>query len=148
MGVLDALRGRQTYLDANVFIYALNAFPAFEAELRALFTAIEAGVVRCVTSQLTLAELLVKPFREGDQNAAASCRRAVTDRPGLAVAPITLDVLVEAAMERAAHSLRLPDAIHVATARLTGCAAFLTNDTQVSGSAELEVLYLSDAATA
>lgn len=146
MGILDALRGRQTYLDANVFIYALNAFPAFEGELAALFAAIDAGEVRCVTSQLTLAELLVKPFREGDQKAAASCRRTVTDRPGLRVGPVTLDVLVEAAKQRAAHNLRLPDAIHVATARLAGCAAFLTNDTGVGGFGDIEVLYLSDVA--
>ncbi|HPD15679.1 MAG TPA: type II toxin-antitoxin system VapC family toxin [Planctomycetota bacterium] len=146
MGILDALQGRQTYLDANVFIYALNAFPAFEAALRALFTAIEAGDVRCVTSQLTLAELLVKPFRERDQGAVASCRRAVADRAGLSISPVTLDVLVEAAKQRAAHGLRLPDAIHVATARLTGCTVILTNDTAVTGSDGIEVICLSDAA--
>ena len=37
-------------------------------------------------------------------------------------------ILVEAARQRATLGMRMPDAIHVATALAAGCDAFLTND--------------------
>ena len=31
MGITDALRGRNIYLDTNVFIYALEGYPAYSS---------------------------------------------------------------------------------------------------------------------
>jgi len=47
------------------------------------------------------------------------------------VVPVSREVLIAAAHLRADANLKLPDAIHVATAQLTGCEQFLTNDTHV-----------------
>lgn len=144
MGILDALRGRRTYLDTNVFIYALEGFPAFTEQLSLLFAAIERGEALCVTSQLTLAELLVKPFRDGDRAKETTCRQAIQNRPGLAVIPVGLEILVEAARRRAAENLRIPDAIHLATAISGGCGAFLTNDERLTSRKGLDVLLLAE----
>jgi len=72
---IDSIAGRSAYLDANIFIYTLNGFAPLVPVLTRLFTLIEGGHMQALTSELTLAELLVKPFRDGDQAArcAAPC---------------------------------------------------------------------------
>lgn len=144
MGILTAIGGRRVYLDSNVFIYAMESYAEYEAELRALFGAIERVELPASTSQLTLAEVLVKPFQVGDRDKEVNYRRVVRTRAGLGVVPVGKAVLIEAARQRAATGLRLPDAIHVATARLDKCGAFLTNDRRIRSDESLEVIYLSD----
>ncbi len=46
----------------------------------------------------------------------------------LQVVPISNNILEAAAQLRATTKLKLPDAIHLATANLNGCDCFLTND--------------------
>ncbi len=43
MGLLNAIQGNSVYLDTNIWIYALEGFPAFVQELSALFQAIDQG---------------------------------------------------------------------------------------------------------
>ena len=61
MGRVDALRGKRVYLDANVFIYAVEQHPEHALFLAGLFDLFEAGEVVAVTSELTLAE---RPFEK------------------------------------------------------------------------------------
>lgn len=60
------------------------------------------------------------------------------------MAPVSRDVLLAAARLRAEIGLKLPDAIHVATAQLTGCDQFLTNDARVPALPGLVIRRLSD----
>jgi predicted nucleic acid-binding protein len=66
MGSLSDLGGASVYLDANVFIYFLEGFAPASDFLGRLFAEIDAGRIRGVTSELTLAELLVKPIRDAN----------------------------------------------------------------------------------
>lgn len=61
MVVLNAIRGGRVYLDTNIFIYALEGYADFIDDLTELFASIDAGNIRAVTSELTLAEVLVRP---------------------------------------------------------------------------------------
>jgi len=62
----------------------------------------------------------------------------------LGVRAITRPILTRAAELRAAHTaLKLPDAIHAATALLDGCTTFLTNDGRFAVVPPLPVLLLS-----
>jgi hypothetical protein len=62
LGVTNLLAGSCVYLDTNVWIYALEGFPAYVDTLQRLFARIDSGELRAVTSELTLAEALVKPL--------------------------------------------------------------------------------------
>ena len=147
MGLIDAVGDRRTYIDANVFIYAVEGLTAFEDVLPAFFEQVARSAVEAVTSELTLSEGLVKPFADGDVERQAAFERAVRTQGGLSVAPVTRAVLVEAARLRAAvTSLKLPDAIHAATALRHGCAVFLTNDRRIKALPGLDVLHLADLA--
>jgi predicted nucleic acid-binding protein len=46
----------------------------------------------------------------------------------LTVGPVTREILIEAARLRGLSRIKLPDAIHAATALQKGCSSFLTND--------------------
>lgn len=128
MTPVGSLAGRRAYFDTNVFIYTLNGVPAFAPVLPPLLTAVETGRLAAVTSELAVAELLVKPFRDADARAEAACRAILFGQPNLILAPITRLVLIEAARLRAMTTLKLPDALHAATATLNGCDVLLTND--------------------
>ncbi len=128
MVLLNAICGELVYLDTNIFIYALEGYADFVDELTELFESIDAGNFRAVTSELTLAEVLVRPLMDGNRERQIAYQHALQTNDVLEVIPVRRDVLVESASLRAVANLRLPDAIHAATALLAGCQTFLTND--------------------
>lgn len=142
--ILNAVRGGRVYLDANIFIYALEGYPEFVGALTEFFESIDEGNLRAVTSELTLAEVLVRPFMDGNVERQTAYRQALQSSDALEVVPVSRDVLVEAARLRSVANLRLPDAIHGATAILTGCETFLTNDRRLRALPGLEVVVLSE----
>lgn len=56
---------------------------------------------------------------------------------------MSLEILIAAAHLRAEHGLKLPDAIHAATAQLTHCERLLTNDARFKTLSGIEVILLS-----
>jgi len=136
MGQITPPPSGRVYFDANVLIYFVEEHePYFTASLP-LWDAFRAGQIGLETSELTLLEVLVKPAREGNDELGASYRTLFTDTGGIIVHPVTRAVLERAALVRADHRLRTPDAIHAATAIRVGSPLFLTNDSgfrKVSG---------------
>lgn len=132
MVILNAIRGERVYLDTNVFIYAIEGYPAFTNALDDFFGSIDAGELRACTSELTLAEVLVKPLMDGNLEIQAAYQQALQNSEGFEVVSVSRDVLIEAARLRAVANFRLPDAIHGATAILSACQTFLTNDRQLA----------------
>ncbi|MBI3945646.1 MAG: PIN domain-containing protein [Armatimonadetes bacterium] len=116
------------YADANVAIYSVDRHPTYAPVCAPLWRATQGGTVQVVSSELILLETLVGPLRNGDAVLAAR-REALWRRADTRLVPITRDVLREAARLRARHTaLRTPDAFHAATALLSGCVLFVTND--------------------
>jgi predicted nucleic acid-binding protein len=142
--ILNALRGERVYLDTNIFIYALEAYPDFVEELIELFESLDEGNLTAVTSELTLAEVLVRPFIDGNLERQTAYQQALQSSEVLEVVPVSRDVLIEAARLRSVANLRLPDAIHGATACLTACETFLTNDRRLLDIPGIEVVLLSE----
>lgn len=147
MGPLNAVAGRTVYLDANVVIYAVEDMPPHATKLKELFNRFDRGELHAVTSELTLAEVLVRPIRDQRPQARAAYERLLRQSAALTIAPVTRDVLTLAAELRAAlPPLKLPDAIHVATSLLRGCTTVLTNDVRFETVPGLPVLLLSNLA--
>ena len=120
----------RVYLDANVFIYLVEAdtYPAMRQAVTQLFSACDAGHIIPVTSTLTLAEVLPVPLRQGDNVLVQIYRGLLTTSPVLEVKPVSLSILDAAAVIRSQTSIKLPDAIHIATALQADCAYFVSND--------------------
>jgi predicted nucleic acid-binding protein len=137
------LSGR-VYLDTNIFIYALEGYPAFRPILTTLFNALDRGELTAVTSELTLAEVLVKPLLDRHAERQAAYLQVLRPSTSLQVVPVSRDILLAAARLRADANLKLPDAIHAATAQLTSCDQFLTNDARLTSFRGLAIRQLSE----
>jgi len=119
---------RHIYLDANVFIRFLEAE---EKPLLSMFARAAEGALALHTSELTLAEVLVKPFRDRDFRLAEAYRELVKSSDLLALMAIDRTLLEESAMLRSWTGNKLADSIHVATAKRCGCAIFLSEDARL-----------------
>ena len=117
------------YLDTNAFIYATEERSPRSGLLAALFShsARQAGGL-LTTSELSLAELVVKPLREGDDGLVARYEAMMRTSRWLTVEPVSRQVVLIAGHLRAVAALKLPDALHLATAIASGCSHFLTED--------------------
>lgn len=133
----------RVYLDANVFIAAYETQGARSDHAWWLLDAIEDGELLGVTSELTLAEILVRPFEEEDRDLVQSYQDIISSADCLEVPAVTRQVLLEAAMLRSMRrSLRLPDAIHVASARLNSCGYIVSDDRRLPFAPGLELVQL------
>jgi predicted nucleic acid-binding protein len=115
------------YLDANVFIYAIEGSADISDPLRELFDLFRAKRGTGVTSELTLAEVL--PRANGLQ------RRNYLDLIVWSrifdLQPVSRDILIETADYRKVATSKLPDAIHVVTAIRAGCRTILSADSRL-----------------
>ena len=136
------LSGR-IYFDTNIFIYALEGYPAFRSVLTDLFNALDRRDFLAVTSELTLAEALVKPLLDQHAERQAAYLQLLQPSASLQMVPVSREILIVAARLRAEASIKLPDAIHAATAQCPGCMHVLTNDTHFPTFPGLNRLLLS-----
>jgi predicted nucleic acid-binding protein len=116
------------YLDANVFIYAIEGNAAIADPLLQLFELFRISRGIGVTSELTLAEVLPRASivrRRSYLNMIVGSR--IFD-----LRPVSRDVLIETAKYRETAGMpKLPDAIHVVTAIRAGCRRVLSADSRL-----------------
>jgi predicted nucleic acid-binding protein len=124
----DLVAHQLVVLDTMVFSYQLADHPHYAPLAAAVLTAVEAGHVSGLTTTLTLAEILTVPARAGDRQAMYDYELHLTRFPHLEIVPLDAGLARETALVRGATSLRIPDAIQVAAARLAGAGAIVTND--------------------
>ena len=119
----------RVYLDANVFVAAFEHVGAHSDHAWWIFRAIEAGEIAAGTSEITLAEVLVKPLELGTTDLGDGYERMMVSGSNFEVLPVRRDILVDAATLRARRtSIRLPDAVHIATAQALSCGFFISDD--------------------
>jgi predicted nucleic acid-binding protein len=144
MGAAMTTETPRVYLDANVFIAAFENPGSRSDHAWWIIEAIENGEIVGATSELTLAEVLVKPIELGDVQLVDGYERMIAPGPGFEVLPVQRAVLLDAARLRARRaSLRLPDAIHVASARAMSCRFIVSNDSRLTAIDDLKTLPLS-----
>jgi len=141
---MSTITGQRLYLDANLFIYALKEVEPWAEVTTRLLSAIDAGECSAVTSELALAECLVKPMELGRADVVQQYLSFLQTRRSLTIVPVTRDILIEAARLRATTRLKLPDAIHAATALRQSCTLFVTNDERFRVVPGIQTLYLRD----
>lgn len=137
-------RGGLVAIDSAPIIYYLENHTEFADRFAPFFEAAEAGEIELAISVITLAEVLAGPLQHGNEVLAAQYETALTSRNGLHVVPISQQIAVQAARLRAAHRLRLPDAIQVATAIASGAHAFVTHDKTFNRIKTIRILGVSE----
>ena len=74
MGLAAQLEGKRVYFDANIFIYLVEGFAAYAQEIADIRTVLQSGACEAITSELTLCEVLVAPFKASDTKRLAVYR--------------------------------------------------------------------------
>jgi predicted nucleic acid-binding protein len=132
------------FLDSGPVIYYVEANPSYLALMDRIFDCFDAQQIQAVTSPITLAECLVLPMREHNQ-AKQQVFIDILTLPNLAdFLAIDATIARSAAEIRARYSLKLPDALQVASAIAAKCEAFLTNDVQLKRVSGLQILVIDE----
>jgi len=98
-----------------------------------------------VTSPITLAECLVRPFDLGQTQLQRAFINTIATGTNTIFVPINDPIIaIQAAQIRAKYNLQLPDAFQIAVALNAECEAFLTNDTAFRRVTELQILILNE----
>jgi predicted nucleic acid-binding protein len=127
---------------------SLERVQPYLAVITPLWDALRTGKQAVVTSDLSLLEVLVKPIQLGDKKLQDLFRTILYHTSGFSCLPITTPILVTAANLRATIGIKTPDAIHAATALISGCTLFVTNDPAFHRVPSLPVALVSDIAAA
>ncbi len=130
---------RRIALDSCVFIYHLDANADYVGAAEEVFAWLEQSPHSAVTSTVTMTELLVHPYRAGDETAVNQCFALLSAFPNLEWVAPDLAIADAAARIRAQYRIRTPDALQVATAIRGGATALLTNDADIARATEIEV---------
>jgi predicted nucleic acid-binding protein len=119
--------------------------PEFVPIVAPVFEDVAAGRREVATSDLTLLEVLVVPYRAGNLALAERYEALLTRSRGVRLVEIGRGELRMAAQLRAVHpSVRTPDALQLAAALSAGCSAFVTNDRDLPALPGLRILKLRD----
>ncbi len=150
MTIAESLQGvTRLFLDSAPVIYYIEEDTRYFALIDAIFDLISDGSIMGVTSPVTLAECLLRPYRLGQTQLQQGFIELITDNDKLEFVPLVdEDIAIQAAQIRGRYNLQLPDAFQIAVALAAGCEALLTNDATFRRVTELRVLVLDDFDTA
>ena len=149
MSIAEHLQGvSKLFLDTAPVIYFVERNPEYLPYVRVVFEHIRDSLLTAVTSPVTLAECLVRPYRLGQTELQQEFIDLMTGIEGIEFVGIDQTLALQAAQIRARYNLQLPDAFQIAVALAAGCEAFLTNDVIFRRVTELQVLVLDDFDTA
>jgi predicted nucleic acid-binding protein len=88
--------------------------------------------------------LLVKPIKDENQEAIEQYKKHIQTSDFLKVKPVSREILINSASLRNQLGLKLPDAIHMATAINQDCKTFVTNDQKLRVPEGMQRLYLKE----
>jgi predicted nucleic acid-binding protein len=113
------------YLDTCIVIYLVERHPDYFPQLKSLL----ADMVAPAISPLVEMEALIHPLRNKDSRLIEAYQSffdccTILDMPK--------DVYLQAAIIRANHPIKTPDALHLATANWHECLSLWTNDERLA----------------
>lgn len=116
------------YIDTNIFIYFMEVNDEFSDKTRNIIKYLHDNKIEIVTSELTIAECLVKPIKDNSIELVSLYMEFLQNREHFSVIPVSKSILMESAKIRSETNGDLPDCIHLATARFSGCKHIFSND--------------------
>ena len=134
------------YLDANGLIYSVERVEPYRTLLEPMWQEAQDGNLTIVSSPVLVVEALVKPLRDGNTEIEMQYRDLFASN-AVRLLEASYPVFEDAALLRAETGLAIPDAIHAVTALRSGCALFVTNDTDFRSVEGLPVVVLDDLLT-
>jgi predicted nucleic acid-binding protein len=131
------------FVDTSCFIYLIEGNIEFGSIVKDLFDEYSIKQTPLVSSYVSLAEVLVKPFQQKNDRVAEQYYAIFSKMPNLTIAPLLSSSAVLAAQIKAKYAFQLPDAFQLALAVESDCKTFLTNDSSLLSFSDLKIILLS-----
>lgn len=145
MGLRQKITFKRVYVDTNILIYLFEGFKQYAQPIQVIADCVDARDSVLLTGEITLAEILVAPFKQNNLQAVSAYSKALNDRQFIQLIPTSRKIYTKTAFLRASlPQMKTPDAIHMASAIEGGADMFLTNDKKLKTPREIERILLDD----
>ena len=132
------------FIDTAPFIYLIESHPIFADKVINLFSESTINRDSLITSVITLMEFGVKPERDGRQEIIAKFEEFLV-RLNFEVNQVDERIAKKAYQLRAKYQfLKGMDSIQIATAILSNCDEFVTNDKKLKKITEIAVIIIEE----
>ncbi|MCK4828997.1 PIN domain-containing protein [bacterium] len=135
---------KHIFIDTMFFIYHFEKEARFLQLTTQVLNLVETGKIQSSTSCLTIMEILVKPMSKGRKDLVEEYKMLLETFPNLNLIPLDTSVAYEAAYFRSFYNLKPADSIQIASAAISGCDHFLTNDKELIRVKELNICYMDN----
>ena len=139
------LHGKSVYFDTNIFIYLLEHHSDLGEVCLSIVQSAVDKELDGYSGDLVLAELLVKPLKDNNARAVKAVKDLFLIETRIELLPHKRSTFETAALLCANYKIKLPDALHIATAIENHIEVFLTNDREIPSIPEITVLQLPPA---
>lgn len=129
-------------IDSNIFIAFVEAHTGYGAQAKAVFEGVGEYNNEAWTSAITIPELLIKPQREGRAQIVRDYEQLLFNSP-FSFAKIELTTARRAAFIGGQYSLKVIDALHIASLLDVGVTGFVTADNDFKRVKDLEVFIIT-----
>ena len=130
-------------LDTAPLIYFLEEESSENTRVRQIFLSLSEQIDQVVLSTITCMEYLVLPYRMKDEKAIQSFWAFIQDAE-VDVRPVDMKIALKAAEIRAEYKFKAMDSLQLATACMSGCDLFLTNDKQLKQFKEISCVTVEE----
>lgn len=134
-------------IDTNVILNAKNAGESNSTYSLQVLDAIEAGLIHGIISIISIAELCTGYYSQSDVDGKEELLAHLVSNEHFVIVDLDLTIADMAAKIRSDTSLRLPDAVIIATGLARGAKYIITNDKELKKAKRyLEVISPKDMA--
>ncbi len=120
--------GQKIAVDTTLLIYLLEQNEKYLEQVREIFHKIQRGHYEAVFASIGLIELMIGPKKQKQFYLANQFRHQVVTFPNLIIGNLNENVIELASSLSARYNIKIPDAIHIATAIDFQAEKFITND--------------------
>lgn len=135
---------KRVFIDTAPIIYYLENNALYVEAIKGFFTKCLKENIQIVTSTITIEEYLVFPYRSGRMEFADNFKRFM-EYMNIEVVDINSNIAEQGAKIRGKYKhFKAMDALQIATAVISGCDIFFTNDKQLRQEKELPCMTIDD----
>ncbi len=140
--MIDINVNSKVYIDTNIFIYFIEQVEPFYGRVKDLLALMsDVGATIC-TSELTVAECLHRPFRNGDKQLVETYELLFEQSGDVGLVELSGILAKRAVANGAPIGLKLADAIHYISALDEGCDVFVSSDAKFKSTKTMHVITL------